>query len=210
MKKITVRNLVTETLGPTGRLTQSQVERAVYHQMAEGWLTPWKPTVADADRHVALVRMSDDIAPLYFLMLEEPDFVPVQRLLGLLSRKQRERIDSLSTLEARNLLSRHGLILASRGPEGVSLEAHSPDFARVINNTRYGTGRRGFLVRSLIADVSGMAQPPKRITEQMRMNAALLLESYQVDASDVLDERKDYARLWSQWNIDTPPAQLVA
>lgn len=209
MKKLTVRNLVTETLGPTGRLTQSQVDRAVYHQMAEGWLTPWKPSVADAERVVALVRMSDDIAPLYFLMLEDPDYIPPQRLLGLLSRKQGERIDSLQTLVARNLLSRHGLILEARGPEGVTLEASSPDLARIINSTRYGTGRRGFLQRSLITDVLGLAQPPKRITQQMRLETTFLLETHQIDANEVLD-RKDYARLESHWSIDDSPAQLVA
>lgn len=209
MKKLTVRNLVTDTLGPTGRLTQSQVDRAVYYQMAEGWLTPWKPSVADAERVVAMVRMSDDIAPLYFLMLEDPDFIPTQRLLGLLSRKQGERIDSLQTLVVRNLLSRHGLILMSRGPEGVTLESNSPDLARVINSTRYGTGRRGFLQRTLIADVLGMAQPPKRITSRMRLDAALILESYQIDAEEVLDI-KDYARLESHWGIDDLPAQRVA
>lgn len=202
MKRLTTRTLIDQRLGGRNNLTQAKMRRVLDAMRLDGWQPGYSPTPEDGDRVLVFLREGHPFAPL-FKALEERATLPLpfselQRLVARATR--RDHVDLRSTC-ARDLLTRHGLILIRIEGEAVYLASSSPEFARYINLPRYSRPRRGFKIRTLLRDVLGMANEPKRVTEHARLAAAQKLDEFGIDASDLLIA-DGYCKLISNWMID--------
>jgi len=91
--------------------------------------------------------------------------------------------------------------------DSVEVQGTSADLACYVNLSRYRTPRVGISAKKVTAAAIGRRYQLRRLHDTTRLQAALIFEDFDVDASDLLDSRRRI-RLRSKWMI--PNGQEVA
>lgn len=202
MKRITPRTLVAQRLGNGPKLTRGKTRQAMDAVRLDGWQPSYYPTPEDGDRVLVLLREGHAFAPLFRALEDRPALrIPIVELQRLVARAaHRDHVDLRSTT-ARDVMTRHGLILVRFEGEDVHIASSSPELAKYVNYPRYSRPRKGFKVPLLIRDVLGLANEPRRVTGKARWATASLLDEYGINASDLL-EAEGFCKLVPDWRID--------
>jgi hypothetical protein len=194
MKKVSAIALAKTHYPRARRITDKRLRQSIAMAAAEGWHAAYYPTSGEPDRLVVLLRGEHPLIDVFDQIRDDPGaYLP----LGLIEMKLGARIDSLA---ARDRLTDHGLIITDLQPGAIRLKGSDPRLARAVNFPRYSKPNRGWKVRKLVPDVIGLPDCPKRLRSERLLEAALLLYEYQIDASDIFED-KPYAHLLPAWTI---------
>lgn len=202
MKRITPRTLVAQRLGSGPKLTRGKTRQALDAVRLDGWQPSYCPAPEDGDRVLILLREYHVFAPLFKALEDRPTLpLPITELQRLVACVAKHESVDLRSTTARDVLTRHGLILVRFKGDDVYVTSSSPELAKYVNFPRYSRPRKGFKISLLIRDVLGLANEPRRITDKARWATATLLDEYGIDASDLLDAER-HCKLLPNWRID--------
>lgn len=192
MKKVTARQLIETHFGKI-YCTFERAMEALDRETRGYWVPNMLPEQGDYDRPLVLLPINHPMAKLYLSMNASVDklhrdFVEAQ--LG----------QDVGGFDGLDELGRKGLALMAVDHGTVTLRATNPELATLINHCRLGTQPRGTLCHTLVQHALGLPERPKRLKSAVRLQAALIYERFDVDASELL-ESPVRARLVSKWNI---------
>jgi len=184
---------VKRVLGRNRRFTPGHMRHALLLLGAEGWASAMPPD-GPVDEEFALVHCDH---PMFEIIRQLPtcdfsiDRSTVERAIG----------SSLAAEVGAETLAQCGLAVAALRGNHVVLHSANRAAARVINLARIHPSMRGYAARNLIHAFARPKRPGRRrvnLNDDLRMNAAEVLQAWQIDAEDLLD-RRGRIRVRSAW-----------
>ena len=196
MRKIRAKtrpDWVKAALGRERKYTEGQAVMAFQKLALEGWVTAMPP-YGPAWEMVAMVHVSSPLAAIVTAAGG-----------GQALFDQLELDDRLGApVASRNgceVLGSAGLAIAGADSCQVILQPYDPQGAKLINESRCHFSRKGYLARTVIEAILPVHNPARRhanAKDARRLDAAIILESFQISADDLLDDRR-WVRLKSHW-----------
>lgn len=194
MKRVTAIVLVQKHFPNARRVTDQRIQWSMAREAAAGWHACYVPPCRESHRSIVFIQEDDPMFDVFDAVREDPaNVLP----LGLLEHRLQARID---TLAARDQLTRYGLIIRDLNPGIISLTPACSRLARVVNYPKYALSKRGWQVRRVVPDVLGLPDCPKKLRDNRRLQTALALHRYGIDATDICDCR-DWVRLRPAWTV---------
>ncbi len=180
--------------GAVHKFSAACVRRAFDRRRKSGWVI-LMPAEGPQDERVIALDSSHQLAAI------ARDYAAGVRTFDRLTIETALQASLASKAGARSL-AKVGFAVMSGDALHVQVEAADPDLAFLVNRSRIGPQRRGYKIRKVLASVLSLRKC-RQVTDDRREAAALILETYGVDASDICACRR-CCRLQSPWHL--PPS----